>query len=136
VPASGSLFPLGVTTVNCTATDGAGNTASGSFTVAVVDTTAPTLTLPGNLTREASGPRGATVTFTASATDAVSGTVPVTCVPASGSLFPLGVTTVNCTATDGAGNTASGSFTVTITPSSAPPVETRPYRLFVPMIAR
>ncbi len=135
-PASGSLFPLGVTTVTCTATDAAGNTASGSFTVTVVDTTAPTLTLPGNLTREATGPGGAVVTFSASAADAVSGAVPVNCAPASGSLFPLGVTTVTCTATDAAGNTASGSFTVTITPSGAPPIEPPRYSLFMPMIAR
>jgi hypothetical protein len=40
-PASGSTFPLGTTTVTATATDAAGNPAAGSFTVTVVDTTAP-----------------------------------------------------------------------------------------------
>jgi hypothetical protein len=34
------------------------------------------------------------------------------CTPPSGSSFPLGVTTVSCTATDGSGNTSSCSFTV------------------------
>ncbi len=133
-PASGSTFPLGVTTVTCTASDPAGNTATGSFTVTVVDTTPPSLRLPGNLSREATGPDGAVVTYTATASDAVAGAVPVTCTPASGSTFPLGVTTVTCTASDPAGNTATGSFTVTITPSGAPQIP--PHRLFIPIITR
>jgi hypothetical protein len=37
----------------------------------------------------------------------------VACNPPSGSCFPIGVTTVVCTATDTAGNTATCSFTVT-----------------------
>ena len=40
----------------------------------------------------------------------------MSCDPASGSTFPVGTTTVNCTATDGSGNKATGSFTVTVTP--------------------
>jgi hypothetical protein len=38
----------------------------------------------------------------------------VTCTPASGSTFPLGATTVTCSATDTAGNTGSSTFTVTV----------------------
>ena len=50
---SGDTFPFGTTTVNCSATDAAGNPTSGSFNVTVVaarDTTAPTVfsTTPGN----------------------------------------------------------------------------------------
>jgi hypothetical protein len=55
------------------------------------------------------------VTFTAIATDAVDGVVPVACTPASGGTFALGTTPVTCTATDTAGNTATGSFKVTVT---------------------
>ncbi|HKQ75439.1 MAG TPA: S8 family serine peptidase [Blastocatellia bacterium] len=40
--------------------------------------------------------------------------VTVVCNPPSGSAFPLGVTTVNCTATDSGGATASCSFNVTV----------------------
>jgi len=40
--------------------------------------------------------------------------VQVACVPPSGSCFPLGTSTVTCTATDLAGNTASCSFTVSV----------------------
>jgi hypothetical protein len=40
------------------------------------------------------------------------------CTPASGTLFPIGATTVACTAADAAGNAASASFAVTV--KSAP----------------
>ena len=55
-PASGATFPIGTTAVQCTATDPAGNAGTRSFTVTVVDTTAPALRLPGNQTVNATGP--------------------------------------------------------------------------------
>src|SRR5206468_5328280 len=45
----------------------------------------------------------------------VDAAVPVTCAPASGALFPIGVTTVTCTATDAHSNSATATFTVTVT---------------------
>ena len=120
VPASGSTFPLGTTQVTCTATDDSGNTSSGSFNVTVVDTTAPALTVPANQTVEATGPTGAIATFTPTATDAVDATPTVVCVPASGSTFPLGTTSVACTATDDAGNTSNGSFNITVVDTTDP----------------
>ncbi|PNY80085.1 HYR domain-containing protein [Deinococcus koreensis] len=120
--ASGSLFPVGTTTVTCLAKDGRtpANSATGSFTVTVQDATNPVLTLPGNLTAEATGPGGAAVNFSTSATDLVSGTVSVSCDKASGATFPLGTTTVTCSATDGAGNKATGSFEVKVQDTTAP----------------
>lgn len=113
-PSSGSTFPLGSTTVACSATDTAGNSASASFTVTVADTTAPTLVLPAPVSETATSYSGATVTFSASAADLVDPIVTVTCAPSSGSVFPVGTTTVSCAAADTAGNTASGTFTVTV----------------------
>jgi hypothetical protein len=113
-PVSGSTFRLGDTTVNCSATDATGNEATGSFVVTVEDTTAPTLNLPADMTRLATSAAGVVVNFTASATDLVDGSVTPICVPISGSIFPLGTTTVNCSATDAAGNEATGSFSVTV----------------------
>jgi hypothetical protein len=112
-PASGALFSLGVTQVNCSVTDSSGLTASDSFTVTVADTTPPSLKLPSDITAQATGPAGAAISYTATATDLVDGSVPVSCTPASGSSFPIGTTTVNCSATDAHGNTATGSFKVT-----------------------
>jgi hypothetical protein len=113
-PASGATFPLGDTTVRCTATDAGGNSTSQSFPVHVVDTTPPTLSLPADLTATAATNSSATVGYTASASDLVDGAVPTRCTPASGSSFPVGTSTVTCTATDAHGNTATGSFHVTV----------------------
>ena len=120
VPAPGSTFPLGETTVSCTATDDTGNQATGSFNVRVVDTLAPTLTLPADLSAEATGPDGAPVAYSVSATDLVDASPAISCTPASGSAFPVGETTVKCTATDEAGNTAIGSFLVRVGLTSTP----------------
>lgn len=119
-PASGSTFALGPTTVNCSATDAALNTANGSFTVTVQDTTKPALTVPANITEEATGPSGAAVSFTVSAIDAVDSNPSVTCDATSGDIFPLGLTTVSCSATDGSNNTANGSFTITVQDTTKP----------------
>ena len=120
-PASGSTFPLGATTVTCTAVDSRGNTGTGTGTITVVDTEGPVVSVP-NTTAEATGPTGAVVTFTATATDVVDGVVPVTCTPASGSLFPLGATTVTCTATDSEGNVGTGTGVVTVVDTTGPTV--------------
>jgi len=120
-PASGSTFALGTTTVNCTATAVTG-TASGSFHVTVVDTTPPTLNLPATITAEATSAAGAAVTYSATATDLVDGSVTVTCDHASGSTFPLGSTTVQCSATDAHNNTAHGSFTVIVQDTTPPTI--------------
>lgn len=120
--ASGTTFPLGTTTVTCTATDAAGNIGDSSFTVTVEDTTAPLVNVPDDIVREATSAAGATATFSASASDAVDGSVPATCDPSSGATFALGNTTVICSATDAAGNTGSGSFTVTVRDTTAPVV--------------
>jgi len=108
-------LPVGTSTINLIVTDTLGDTGSASIQITVQDTTPPVLTLPANPSTQATSASGAAVTFTPTANDLVSGAVPVTCTPASGSTFAIGTTTVNCSATDAAGNTAAGSFTVTVT---------------------
>ena len=53
-----------------------------------------------------------TVQYDASATDVVDGPVSVSCSPPSGSLFAIGDTTVDCEASDAAGNTSEATFNV------------------------
>lgn len=120
-PPSGNTFPIGVTTVTCVADDGHANLATGTFKVTVLeqDTTPPVLMLT-NVTAEATSPAGAIVTFTPTAVDETDGSVPVTCAPASGSTFALGDTLVQCSASDAHGNTAFGSFTVSVVDTTPP----------------
>jgi hypothetical protein len=80
--ASGATFPIGITTVNCSATDTRNNKGTGSFTVTVKDTTAPTLKLDGK-TAEATGPTGAVVSYSASAATQWTGGVTPACDKAS-----------------------------------------------------
>jgi hypothetical protein len=115
VPASGSTFALGTTTVSCSAKDAHLNVANGTFNILVRDTTPPVLTLPGPMTAIATSTQGAVVSFSTSAYDLVSGNVPVSCNAVSGANFAPGLTTVTCSATDAAGNKATGSFTVSVT---------------------
>jgi hypothetical protein len=77
----------------------------------VQDTVPPVITCPDNVVIDATSPTGAVVDFTPTASDDCS-SVSVASVPASGSVFAIGDTTVQCTATDGAGNQATCSFTV------------------------
>ncbi|HHW75675.1 MAG TPA: HYR domain-containing protein [Xanthomonadaceae bacterium] len=100
--------------------DGRGGTATDTVVVRVVDTTPPVLNLPADISTDATDASGAVVTFTASATDLVDGAVTPNCTPASGTTFPTGTTTVSCTATDKAENTASGSFKVTVVGTTPP----------------
>ncbi len=83
------------------------------------DTTPPVITVPADITVPAQGPYGAVVTFVASAVDDTAGSVPVSCVPASGTLFPFGPTVVRCAAVDGFGNAGAASFTVTVVDPAA-----------------
>jgi hypothetical protein len=113
-PATGTQFAVGNTTVTCSAHDVAGNNASPTtFVVHVVDTTPPVLSLPAPVVIGTVG-SSAVVSFTATAMDLVDSAVAVICSPASGSTFPIGTTTVTCSATDSHGNKATGSFTVTV----------------------
>jgi hypothetical protein len=79
-----------------------------------LDSTPPMIRGPGDVIVDATGPSGATVAYSVTATDDVDGPVPVTCVPPSSSLVAIGTTTVNCTASDTNGNTSSASFTIRV----------------------
>jgi predicted outer membrane repeat protein len=118
----GSMFPLGKTSVTCTATDDSGNKASCSFTITVVDTTPPTITCPADITLEAISSAGVPATFAAAVVDLVDTQPSITYSSPPGSMFPLGKTSVICTATDASGNKADCGFTVTVVDTTPPAI--------------
>ncbi|WP_056684496.1 HYR domain-containing protein [Cytobacillus solani] len=123
-PPSGSLFPVGTTIVNCTASDICGGSAECSFMVTVNDVEPPTIICSGNITQDNDpGVCGAVVNFPPpNINDNCPGATFV-CTPASGSLFPIGTTLVTCLATDTSGNTAECSFTVTVNDVEVPVID-------------
>jgi len=114
-PTNGSTFPKGTNTVNCTATDAAGNSTNCSFTVTIRDLELPSVSCPSNIVANTDPGlcSKSNVTWVATATDNCPDVV-TNCNPPSGSTFAKGTNTVRCTATDSSGNTNSCSFTVTI----------------------
>src|SRR5262249_53415597 len=120
-PQSGSFFPVGLTTVTCTPTTG----SSCTFTVTVQDTQAPTPTCPANIVKSNDQNQcGAVVTYTAIASDNCPGAT-VSCSPPTGNFFPVGTTTVTCTASDASPNSPNSTCTFTITVNDTqPPVIT------------
>jgi hypothetical protein len=77
-----------------------------------VDSTPPVFAAHANITTPATGPAGATVTYTPPAATDDLGVASAGCLPASGATFPVGDTTITCTATDLRGNVGIGTFKV------------------------
>ena len=108
-----SPYPIGSTTITWKATDPSLNFSTASQTVVVRDVTPPTISVPASFTVNATTSAGAQVSYSVSATDNV-GVTSLSCVPESRSEFPIGLTEVDCTASDAAGNRAAATFNVTV----------------------
>ena len=150
---SGSVFPVGVTTNTFRATDIAGNTATCSFTVTVVDNQPPVLVCPPSVVRNTdpgvctstyappnptNSDNCAVTTLTWVMTGATTGASPLTGINFVGTqAFGLtgttgqGITTITYTAKDAAGNTTTCSFTVTVNDASIPVITGQPTTQFV-----
>ena len=111
-------LPTGVHTITLTVTDTGGGSDTDDVVITVQDTLAPDITCPANVVVSLPPNSNATsmvVNYPAvTATDGCSSSVIVNSTPASGSVFPVGTTTVDATADDGAGHTSECSFTVTV----------------------
>ncbi|MGI0082447.1 MAG: HYR domain-containing protein, partial [Nitrosopumilaceae archaeon] len=113
-----SVFPFGQTIVTWTATDAAGNNATDIQTIIVVDTTAPKVFAPADVTADATDPTNNTIpTGTASATDIIGVASITSDAPAA---FPFGETIVTWTAIDTSGNSATTTQKVTVIDTTAP----------------
>ena len=111
---------LGTNRVVLAAFDAAGNAAYCTNFVRVIDQTPPVLSCPSGLALQADTDQlsKSNVIFVVTATDnlAVTNT---TCVPPSGSTFPLGTNVVHCTAADSSGNNSECHFNVTVLSTGA-----------------
>ncbi len=114
-----AVFPIGATTVTWTATDAAGNVATCAQIVTVVDAENPVITCPTDITVDADAGlcTSSTAIGTATATDNCGVPTITNDAPA---VFPIGATTVTWTATDGAGNTATCTQTITVEDAENP----------------
>jgi hypothetical protein len=121
---SGSVFPLGDTTVTCTSSAG----PSCSFKVTVNDTQNPTISVPPDASYECASQVPLASTSQATASDNC-GTPTIGVSDSSnggaGSIASPLIITRTYTATDGAGLTASASQTITVV-DDTPPVVTPP----------
>ena len=130
-------FPLGDTTITWTATDKSTNEMMDTQVVTVVDTTKPSITAPGNITKEATGYTTLVTPGQATATDFVADMVAITrdlvgdeadLVVGSASVgdiqmgneFTVGTHKIIWTADDGNGNIITAEQTITITDTTKP----------------
>lgn len=136
-PSSGTQFEVGTTDVEFNATDASGNFVSCSFTVSVIDNEAPVVThcpsdirvVPHQMETQPSGIYATKVTWVKpTATDNAmprtgpnwSGGVETASCNIDGTCYDYliaGVTSLNYTATDTWGNTATCNFSVTVVPT-------------------
>ena len=112
------ISSAGQKTVDITGEDFAGNTTTVTCPYTVVDTRSdtqpPVVTVPADMAVDATSPAGGKAGYSASATDDVDSSPTLACTPPSGSVFPIGTTTVTCRATDAAGNSGSASFKILV----------------------
>jgi hypothetical protein len=110
--------------------------ANGSITLnwSLRDAEPPLLDCPGNIVLAANaGQCARNVTYIVSATDNSPG-VTVLCDPPSGTSFGVGTRTVQCVATDTAGNASRCSFPVTVTEAVSPSLAIIPGNRWVAVV--
>ncbi len=117
-----SFYPVGVTTITPVVTDASGNEGTCSFKIIVKDTERPAINCPADIVQGADPDVcGALVNYVMSASDNCPG-VTISSDHSSGTIFPVGVTTVWLKAKDASGNQDSCSFTVTINDMQKPTI--------------
>jgi hypothetical protein len=135
--ASGSLFPVGTSTVTYKATNANGLSVNCSFTITVVDNVAPTITCPGNQTIVLGA--GCSVALPDYRSMAIksdncttSGLLVVTQNPAPGSTITgAGITAITLTVTDASGNSTNCSFALNKIDNISPTVICPPTQTLV-----
>ena len=117
-----NVFPIGDTIVTWTATDESGNSSSMEQIISIIDTTAPSITVPDDLIVEASGLEGNIVNLGEIIVEDVSGIASITNdAPES---FSLGKTTVTWTVSDIHGNIANSEQIINVVDTQPPEIIT------------
>ena len=106
-----------------TVIDNEGRVATATL-VTRYDVDPPVLQCPADLVTARTSPCGAFVLYDVTATDNCARQVTVVCQPPSGSVFPIGESVVQCTATDFVGNSSQCSFKVTVAAGAEFPAPT------------
>ena len=109
-------YPIGETTVKWTAKDANGNVATGEHIITIIDTTAPVLTKPDDMTVEATAIRTPVNIGMATATDIFK----VNIIKKALADYPIGTTTVIWVAKDENFNVATGQQMITIVDTTKP----------------
>jgi hypothetical protein len=123
-------LPPGVYEITLILSNARGEVMNDEVTMTVIQSAAPGITCPANLTVPTApvGVCGAPVSFPAPTVSAPNGVKSLTCTPGSGSAFPLGNTQVTCTVVDQSNQSASCSFLVMVKdqepPALVPPAPT------------
>ncbi len=117
--APGGGFPAGVTVVTWTAMDAAGNIGTDNQTITVEDNVLPSITAPGDITTEATGPTTPVALGTPTTSDNVGVSSVTNDAPAE---FPVGTTVVTWTVTDTSGNMNTDTQNVTVEDTTDPVV--------------
>jgi hypothetical protein len=112
------VFPLGETLVTWTAKDVSGNNATATQKIMIIDTTAPKIIPPEDITAEATSAFETVVVLTEP--ESIDSVSDVTITNDAPNVFPLGKTTITWTATDKAGNSVSATSVVKIIDTTAP----------------
>ena len=120
LPSSGSMLPIGNNSITCTAIDKQGTMVMQKFVISVAaDRTPPRIQVPNHnlIVANATNANGTRINYanSISVTDNVATNIHPICQPiASGQVFPIGNTTIVCTAKDNSNNTAKASFVVLV----------------------
>ncbi|MEX2313222.1 MAG: HYR domain-containing protein [Nitrosopumilaceae archaeon] len=115
------VFPFGETIVTWFVQDPAGNSATVTQSVTVIDTTSPTLIIPEDITIEATSVDNNIVALGNATAEDVTGISTITNnFPGT---FPFGTTVVTWTTTDKIGNSVSAEQTVTVVDTTSPQIK-------------
>jgi large repetitive protein len=115
-----AVFPLGETIVTWYAQDSHGNSATDTQSVTVIDTTAPTINIPDDITVEATEIDSNAVTLGNVTADDVSGISGI--INNAPNAFPFGITIVTWMVTDNFGNSVSANQTITVEDTTSPQI--------------